>query len=140
DCGPLGLVRSPGRLDSGSWEFREKGRGGWEFRGKAKRGSHVQYPRRADRQVESAAWTARGGLVRDERWRSAPHRRCQGRKNSARQSIRALLFISEGVTYFWIFVDHPAIPTSSLLKHAERKPCAIPQPHFHVDWRVFKER
>src|SRR5262249_34696618 len=25
--------------------------------------------RRADRQVESAAWTACGGLVRDERWR-----------------------------------------------------------------------
>src|SRR6516165_6326296 len=48
--------------------------------------------RRADRQVESAAWTARGGLVRDERWRPPPHRRCQGRKNSARQSVRALLF------------------------------------------------
>src|SRR6516162_6257775 len=48
--------------------------------------------RRADRQVESAAWSARGRLVRDERWRPAPHRRCQGRKNSACQSVRALLF------------------------------------------------
>src|SRR5262249_18542801 len=48
--------------------------------------------RRADRRVESAAWTARGGLVRDERWQPAPHRRCQWRKNSACQSVRALLF------------------------------------------------
>ena len=30
----------------------------------------------------------------------------------------------EGVTYFGIFVDHPAIPTSSLLKQPERKPGA----------------
>src|SRR5262249_4060598 len=47
--------------------------------------------RRADRQGESAAWTAPGGLVGDERWRPAPHRRGQGWKNSARQSVRALL-------------------------------------------------
>ena len=47
---------------------------------------------------------------------------------------------SEGVTYFGIFVDHPAIPTSSLLKQPERKPGAIHQPHFTVDCRVFKER
>src|SRR5262249_27299038 len=46
---------------------------------------------------------------------------------------------SEGVTYFGIFVDHPAIPTSSLLKQPERKPGAIHQPHFTVDCRVFKE-
>ena len=45
---------------------------------------------------------------------------------------------SEGVTYFGIFVDHPAIPTSSLLKQPERKPGAIHQPHFTVDCRVFK--
>jgi hypothetical protein len=44
------------------------------------------------------------------------------------------------VTYFGIFVDHPAIPTSSLLKQPERKPGAIYQPHFTVDCRVFKER
>ena len=47
---------------------------------------------------------------------------------------------SEGVTYFGFFVDHPAIPTSSLLKQPERKPGAIHQPHFTVDCRVFKER
>jgi hypothetical protein len=47
---------------------------------------------------------------------------------------------SEGVTYFGIFIDHPAIPTSSLLKRPERKPGAIHQPHFTVDCRVFKER
>ena len=35
---------------------------------------------------------------------------------------------SEGVTYFGIFIDHPAIPTSSLLKQPERKPGAIHQP------------
>src|SRR5262249_50123039 len=29
---------------------------------------------------------------------------------------------SEGVTYFGIFIDHPAIPTSSLLIQPERKP------------------
>jgi hypothetical protein len=46
----------------------------------------------------------------------------------------------EGVTYFGIFIDHPAIPTSSLLKQPERKPGAIHQPHFTVDCRVFKER
>ena len=47
---------------------------------------------------------------------------------------------SEGVAYFGIFIDHPAIPTSSLLKQPERKPGAIHQPHFTVDCRVFKER
>lgn len=47
---------------------------------------------------------------------------------------------SEGVTYFGIFIAHPAIPTSSLLKQPERKPGAIHQPHFTVDCRVFKER
>jgi hypothetical protein len=47
---------------------------------------------------------------------------------------------SEGVTYFGIFIDHPAIPTSSLLKQPEREPGAIHQPHFIVDCRVFKER
>jgi hypothetical protein len=47
---------------------------------------------------------------------------------------------SEGVTYFGIFIDHPPIPTSSLLKQPERKPGAIHQPHFTVDCRVFKER
>jgi len=47
---------------------------------------------------------------------------------------------SEGVTYFGIFIDHPAIATSSLLKQPERKPGAIHQPHFTVDCRVFKER
>jgi len=46
----------------------------------------------------------------------------------------------EGVTYFGIFIDYPAIPTSSLLKQPERKPGAIHQPHFTVDCRVFKER
>jgi len=46
---------------------------------------------------------------------------------------------SEGVTYFGIFVDHPAIPTSSLLQQPERKPGAIHQPRFTVDCRVFKE-
>ena len=45
----------------------------------------------------------------------------------------------EGVTYFGIFIDHPAIPTSSLLKQPERKPGAIHQPHFTLDCRVFKE-
>jgi hypothetical protein len=44
------------------------------------------------------------------------------------------------VTYFGIFVDQPAIPTSSLLKQPERKPGAIHQPRFTVDCRVFKER
>jgi len=44
------------------------------------------------------------------------------------------------VTYFGIFVDHPAIPASSLLKQRERKPGAIHLPHFTVDCRVFKQR
>jgi hypothetical protein len=47
---------------------------------------------------------------------------------------RLPVLCSEGV------IDHPAIPTSSLLKQPERKPGAIHQPHFTVDCRVFKER
>jgi hypothetical protein len=43
---------------------------------------------------------------------------------------------SEGVTYFGIFIDHPAVPTSSLLKQPERKPGAIHQPRFTVDCLV----
>jgi hypothetical protein len=95
--------------------------------------------RRADRQVESAAWTARdwcetkdGGLHRIGGIRA-------GRIRLASPSGRFSLG-SEGVTYFGIFIDHPPIPTSSLLKQPERKPGAIHQPHFTVDCRVFKER
>jgi hypothetical protein len=45
---------------------------------------------------------------------------------------------SEGVTYFGIFIDHPAIPTSSLLKAGAQARCNPPAT-FHLDCRVFKE-
>src|SRR6516162_8124423 len=96
--------------------------------------------RRADRQVESAAWTARGGLR--ETKDGSLHRIGGvrgGRIRLASPSGRFSLG-PEDVTYFGIFIDHPAIPTSSLLKQPERKPGAIHQPHFTVDCRVFKER
>jgi hypothetical protein len=48
---------------------------------------------------------------------------------------------SDGVTYSGIFLDHPPIQMSSIVKQTESKPGAIHQkPHFTVNCRVFKAK